>query len=126
MRLTGASVGGGYGPNRPATSSQALPTVSNNPHAFAAYRPIAGGGNGDVYYRVQAFDGYGKLSKRGLEEMLEGAGSRIDVDERKETPLDFALWKAAKPGEPAWDSPWGPGRPGWHRTRRVRETSRAM
>jgi cysteinyl-tRNA synthetase len=70
--------------------------------------------DGDVYYRVQAFDGYGKLSKRGLEEMLEGAGSRIDVDERKETPLDFALWKAAKPGEPAWDSPWGAGRPGWH------------
>ena len=46
--------------------------------------------------------------------MLEGAGSRIEVDERKESPLDFALWKAAKPGEPAWDSPWGPGRPGWH------------
>jgi cysteinyl-tRNA synthetase len=69
---------------------------------------------GDVYYRVQAFSGYGKLSHRGLEEMLEGAGSRIDVDERKETPLDFALWKAAKPGEPSWESPWGAGRPGWH------------
>jgi cysteinyl-tRNA synthetase len=69
---------------------------------------------GDVYYRVKNFKGYGKLSKRNLEEMLEGAGSRIDVDERKESPLDFALWKAAKPGEPAWDSPWGPGRPGWH------------
>ncbi len=69
---------------------------------------------GDVYYRVAAFKGYGKLSKRRLEEMLEGAGSRIDVDERKESPLDFALWKAAKPGEPSWDSPWGPGRPGWH------------
>jgi cysteinyl-tRNA synthetase len=69
---------------------------------------------GDVYYRVQKFPGYGKLSKRNIEEMLEGAGSRIDVDDRKESPLDFALWKAAKPGEPAWDSPWGPGRPGWH------------
>ena len=69
---------------------------------------------GDVYYRVTSFKGYGKLSKRNVEEMLESAGSRIDVDERKETPLDFALWKAAKPGEPAWDSPWGPGRPGWH------------
>jgi len=69
---------------------------------------------GDVYYRVAAFKGYGKLSKRHLEEMLEGAGSRIEVDERKESPLDFALWKAAKPGEPSWESPWGPGRPGWH------------
>jgi cysteinyl-tRNA synthetase len=69
---------------------------------------------GDVYYRVRNFKGYGKLSKRNIEEMLESAGSRIDVDERKESPLDFALWKAAKPGEPAWDSPWGPGRPGWH------------
>ena len=70
--------------------------------------------DGDVYYRVKDFAGYGKLSKRNIDEMLEGAGSRIDVDERKESPLDFALWKAAKPGEPAWDSPWGPGRPGWH------------
>ena len=69
---------------------------------------------GDVYYRVRAFGPYGALSKRSLDEMLEGAGSRIEVDERKETPLDFALWKAAKPGEPAWDSPWGQGRPGWH------------
>ena len=69
---------------------------------------------GDVYYRVRNFKGYGKLSKRNIEEMIESAGSRIDVDDRKETPLDFALWKSAKPGEPAWDSPWGPGRPGWH------------
>ena len=69
---------------------------------------------GDVYYRVRNFQGYGKLSKRNIEEMIESAGSRIDVDERKESPLDFALWKAAKPGEPAWESPWGPGRPGWH------------
>ncbi len=69
---------------------------------------------GDVYYRVRSFAGYGKLSKRNIEEMIESAGSRVDVDERKETPLDFALWKAAKPGEPSWESPWGPGRPGWH------------
>ncbi len=69
---------------------------------------------GDVYYRVTKFKGYGKLSKRSVDEMLEAAGSRIDVDERKETPLDFALWKAAKPGEPSWTSPWGEGRPGWH------------
>ncbi len=70
--------------------------------------------SGDVFYRVKAFAGYGKLSKRNVDEMIESAGSRVDVDERKETPLDFALWKSAKPGEPAWDSPWGPGRPGWH------------
>ncbi len=70
--------------------------------------------DGDVYYRVAAFPGYGKLSKRHLEEMLEGAGSRLEVDARKESPLDFALWKAAKPGEPSWESPWGAGRPGWH------------
>jgi cysteinyl-tRNA synthetase len=67
---------------------------------------------GDVYYRVRKFPGYGKLSHRSLDELLSGA--RIEVDERKADPLDFALWKAAKPGEPAWDSPWGPGRPGWH------------
>ncbi len=67
---------------------------------------------GDVYYRVDRFAGYGKLSKRNLDDMR--AGARVDVDTRKENPLDFALWKAAKPGEPAWDSPWGRGRPGWH------------
>jgi len=70
--------------------------------------------NGDVFYRVKGFPGYGKLSKRNVDEMIDSAGSRVEVDKRKETPLDFALWKAAKPGEPAWDSPWGPGRPGWH------------
>ncbi len=68
--------------------------------------------NGDVYYRVEKFDGYGKLSGRKLEDME--AGARVDVDERKHNPYDFALWKSAKPGEPAWDSPWGKGRPGWH------------
>lgn len=68
--------------------------------------------DGDVYFRVTAFDGYGKLSGRKLEDME--AGARIEIDERKENPFDFALWKAAKPGEPSWDSPWGQGRPGWH------------
>ena len=67
---------------------------------------------GDVYYRVEKFDRYGELSGRNLDDML--AGARIDVDERKENPMDFALWKAAKPGEPSWTSPWGEGRPGWH------------
>ncbi|MDI9566416.1 MAG: cysteine--tRNA ligase [Chloroflexota bacterium] len=68
--------------------------------------------DGDVYFRVETAKDYGKLSGRKLEEM--NAGSRIRVDERKENPMDFAVWKKAKPGELAWDSPWGPGRPGWH------------
>src|SRR5215213_6694047 len=68
--------------------------------------------DGDVYFRVRSFAGYGKLSHRDLDDLL--AGARIEVDERKEDPLDFALWKAAKPGEPSWESPWGRGRPGWH------------
>jgi cysteinyl-tRNA synthetase len=68
--------------------------------------------DGDVYFRVEKDENYGKLSGRRLEDML--AGARIEVDARKENPMDFTLWKAAKPGEPAWDSPWGKGRPGWH------------
>ena len=68
--------------------------------------------NGDVYYKVESDNDYGKLSGRSLQTM--NAGARIQVDERKEHPMDFALWKSAKPGEPAWDSPWGKGRPGWH------------
>ena len=68
--------------------------------------------DGDVYFSVEKFDEYLKLSKRNLEEMQ--AGARVDVDERKRHPMDFALWKAAKPGEPFWVSPWGDGRPGWH------------
>ncbi|MDA8087758.1 MAG: cysteine--tRNA ligase [Nitrospiraceae bacterium] len=67
---------------------------------------------GDVYFSVPSFPGYGKLSGRRLEEML--AGARVEVDERKKNPMDFALWKSSKEGEPAWESPWGPGRPGWH------------
>ena len=68
--------------------------------------------NGDVYYRTLKFTGYGKLSHQPIEDLQSGA--RIDVNDIKENPLDFALWKAAKPGEPSWDSPWGKGRPGWH------------
>ncbi|SHI04314.1 cysteinyl-tRNA synthetase [Sporobacter termitidis DSM 10068] len=67
---------------------------------------------GDVYYRTERFGDYGKLSHQPLEELQ--AGARIDVSEVKESPMDFALWKSAKPGEPSWDSPWGAGRPGWH------------
>ena len=68
--------------------------------------------DGDVYFRVAGDSGYGRLSRRRPEDMR--AGLRLGVDERKQDPADFALWKSAKPGEPAWDSPWGPGRPGWH------------
>jgi cysteinyl-tRNA synthetase len=68
--------------------------------------------NGDVYYAVSSFEGYGRLSGKDPEELR--AGARVEVGEAKRDPLDFALWKASKPGEPAWDSPWGPGRPGWH------------
>ena len=69
---------------------------------------------GDVYYRVSAFPGYGKLSGQNAEERENGASERLNVETDKEAPEDFALWKAQKPGEPAWDSPWGKGRPGWH------------
>jgi len=68
--------------------------------------------DGDVYFSVEAFDHYGQLSGRNIEDMK--AGARVDVDDRKRHPMDFALWKAAKPGEPSWESPWGLGRPGWH------------
>jgi cysteinyl-tRNA synthetase len=69
-------------------------------------------GGGDMFFSVEKFKDYGKLSKRNLEDMQ--AGARVDIDEKKENPLDFALWKASKPGEPFWESPWGKGRPGWH------------
>ena len=68
--------------------------------------------DGDVFYSVEKFKYYGQLSGRNLEDML--AGARVDVDDRKRNPMDFALWKSAKPGEPSWTSPWGEGRPGWH------------
>jgi len=68
--------------------------------------------DGDVFFSVEKFEGYGKLSKRSPEQMK--AGARVEIDEKKQNPLDFALWKASKPGEPFWDSPWGRGRPGWH------------
>jgi cysteinyl-tRNA synthetase len=74
-------------------------------HAYAA-------DNGDVYFAVNSFEGYGKLSGKSLEDLQ--AGARVEVEEAKRDPLDFVLWKAAKPGEPSWESPWGNGRPGWH------------
>src|SRR5437588_38195 len=87
------------------------------PEMIALIERLVSGGyayvvDGDVYFEVRRFPTYGKLSGRNLDELL--AGARVDVDERKRDPRDFALWKAAKPDEPAWPSPWGPGRPGWH------------
>lgn len=67
---------------------------------------------GDVFFEVSKFEGYGRLSKRNLDEMMSGA--RVEIDERKRNPVDFVLWKSSKEGEPSWPSPWGPGRPGWH------------
>jgi cysteinyl-tRNA synthetase len=75
-------------------------------------RGVAYALEGDVYFEVRRFPSYGKLSGKNLDELE--AGARVDVDERKRDPLDFALWKASKPGEPSWPSPWGPGRPGLH------------
>ena len=86
---------------------QLISRLIENGHAYATP-------GGDVYYRVSAFPGYGKLSGQSVEEREMGASERLDVETDKEAPADFALWKAQKPGEPAWDSPWGKGRPGWH------------
>ena len=85
--------------------------------ALVAELMAAGGAyaiDAGVYLRVRKARGYGDLVRRSLEELRASAGGRVEVDEAKEDPLDFALWKAAKPGEPSWPSPWGPGRPGWH------------
>lgn len=82
----------------------AIEVLVEKGHAYPA--------NGDVYFAVDKFPGYGKLSRRTPEELR--AGVRVAVDEKKKSPADFALWKGAKPGEPSWPSPWGPGRPGWH------------
>ena len=87
------------------------------PEMVALIERLIGGGvayvvGGDVYFEVARFPTYGRLSGKNLDELL--AGARVDINERKRDPRDFALWKAAKPGEPSWPSPWGPGRPGWH------------
>ena len=82
-----------------------IKTLVDKGYAYAA-------DNGDVYYDVSKFENYGQLSGKHIEDLR--SGERVAVDEAKDDPLDFVLWKAAKPGEPSWDSPWGPGRPGWH------------
>jgi cysteinyl-tRNA synthetase len=94
-----------------ARATEAIPKMIEIVRVLEA-RGLAYAAGGDVFFRVTAFPGYGRLSGRSLDEMM--AGARIEVDPRKEHPMDFVLWKAAKPGEPAWDSPWGRGRPGWH------------
>jgi cysteinyl-tRNA synthetase len=100
---------------QPAThyprATQAIPQMIEIIEGLVA-RGAAYAAGGDVFFRVTAFPAYGRLSGRSLGEMQ--AGARIEVDPRKEHPMDFVLWKAARPGEPSWDSPWGPGRPGWH------------
>lgn len=82
-----------------------IATLVAKDHAYAA-------DNGDVYYSVNSFDGYGKLSGKSVEDLR--AGERVEIDTHKRDAMDFVLWKAAKPGEPSWASPWGQGRPGWH------------
>jgi len=82
-------------------------TLIEKGHAYAVE-------NGDVYFSVRSFPGYGKLSGQNIDDLENGASERIDPTELKRDPLDFALWKGEKPGEPSWDSPWGKGRPGWH------------
>ncbi|MCD5403348.1 MAG: class I tRNA ligase family protein, partial [Dehalococcoidia bacterium] len=83
---------------------ETIQTLVDNGSAYPA--------GGDVFFRVTKKDDYGKLSHRTLDGMQ--AGARIEIDENKEHPMDFVLWKGARPGEPSWESPWGPGRPGWH------------
>jgi cysteinyl-tRNA synthetase len=102
------------GVRRPDVQPRATQTI---PEMIGMVEGLIGRGHayevdGDVYFSVRSFPEYGKLSGRDIDEMRSGA--RVEVDERKRDPLDFALWKAAKPGEPHWSSPWGEGRPGWH------------
>ena len=98
-------------------ATQHIPEIYQLIQALEA-KDYAYANGGDVYYRVQRFPGYGKLSGQELKQMQAGASGRVDAEDpsgkKKQHPFDFALWKSAKTGEPAWDSPWGPGRPGWH------------
>ena len=97
-----------FEPRATANIPQMLQLIGNLIDKGMAYRAD----NGDVYYVVHKFNGYGKLSGKSLEQLR--AGARVDINPNKREPLDFVLWKAAKVGEPSWDSPWGKGRPGWH------------
>jgi cysteinyl-tRNA synthetase len=99
-------------PDAEPRATQYLPQIIAMVRELIARDYAYSAANGDVMYAVARFAGYGKLSGRRLSDLR--AGARVEVDEAKRDPLDFVLWKHAKPGEPAWDSPWGPGRPGWH------------
>jgi cysteinyl-tRNA synthetase len=99
-------------PDEEPRATQYLPQIITMVQELIARDYAYSAANGDVMYAVARFAGYGKLSGRRLSDLR--AGARVEVDEAKRDPLDFVLWKHAKPGEPAWDSPWGPGRPGWH------------
>ncbi len=93
-------------------ATEYIPNIIDMVHELVEQDKAYATPSGDVYFKVRAFDGYGKLSHRDLDDMR--AGARVAVGEEKHDPMDFALWKAAKPGEPYWESPWGRGRPGWH------------
>jgi cysteinyl-tRNA synthetase len=99
-------------PDQEPRATEHLPAIIRMIEQLAARGHAYQGANSDVYYRVASFSDYGVLSGKRLVDLR--AGARVDVSEAKEDPLDFVLWKAAKPGEPSWPSPWGPGRPGWH------------
>ena len=99
-------------PDHEPRATQYLPQIIAMISTLVARDYAYAAGNGDVMYAVAHFPGYGRLSGKRLADLR--AGARVEVDESKRDPLDFVLWKHAKPGEPAWDSPWGPGRPGWH------------
>jgi cysteinyl-tRNA synthetase len=105
---------GGLGLERPSVEPRATAHIPEMIQLIStlARKGFAYQAGGDVFFSVGKFSDYGKLSKRDLEEMQ--AGARVEIDEKKENPLDFALWKGSKPGEPFWESPWGKGRPGWH------------
>jgi cysteinyl-tRNA synthetase len=105
---------GGLGLERPSVEPKATEHIPEMIRLISALieKGVAYQSGGDIFFSVRKFQDYGKLSRRDLEEMQ--AGARVEIDEKKEYPLDFALWKASKPGEPFWESPWGKGRPGWH------------
>lgn len=102
---------GNLTPDREPKATEHIPEIIELIETLMA-KGLAYEQEGDVYYRVERFPRYGALSGRNLDDMM--AGARIAVSAKKENPMDFALWKSSKPGEPTWESPWGPGRPGWH------------
>jgi cysteinyl-tRNA synthetase len=99
-------------PDHEPRAMDSMPAIINMIRTLESKDLAYQANNGDVYYRVNAFPGYGKLSGKNTDELI--SGMRVDVNQQKHNPLDFVLWKSAKANEPQWDSPWGPGRPGWH------------